>query len=90
MPSTFLGFALPVHQSGLDPAIVVGLMGVQVVEDNVDLPARCSATTQFMKRRNSTRRRRWVMAGFDQTGDHLQGRNASAVGGRRRRSLPGK
>jgi hypothetical protein len=40
-----------------EPAIVPGLVGVQVVEDDMD-----GGTMSFMKSRNSTRRRRFLCA----------------------------
>ena len=40
------------------PAIVLRLVGIQIVEDDMNLAASCWATTRFMKSRNSTRRRR--------------------------------
>src|ERR1700724_105187 len=41
----------------LEPAIAL-LMGVEIIEDDVQLAVRKAATTRFMKSRNSTRRRR--------------------------------
>ena len=47
----------------LEPAVVLRLMGIQIVEDDMDGRVRISAATiSFMKSRNSTRRRRRLWA----------------------------
>ena len=43
-----------------EPAIVPGLVGVEIVERDVDGGVRVAATMSFMKSRNSTRRRRFL------------------------------
>ena len=41
------------------PPVPLRLVGAQVVQDNVDLPAGMGAQTRFMKSRNSTLLRLW-------------------------------
>ena len=43
----------------LEPAVILGFVGVEVVEDDVDGRVGMSAIS-FMKSRNSTRRRRFL------------------------------
>jgi hypothetical protein len=46
----------------LEPAVVLGLVGIEVVEDDMDGRVRMSGDVSFMKSRNSTRRRRFLCA----------------------------
>ena len=42
-----------------EPSIILGLVSVEVVEDDMDGGGRVGLTISFMKSRNSTRRRRF-------------------------------
>src|SRR5712671_2278902 len=54
------------------PAIVFGLMGVQVVQDDVHLPARVFGDDAVHEVQELEAPAAPVMAGFDQAGGHLQ------------------
>ncbi len=56
------------------PTIVFGLMGVQVVQDDVDLPARMIDDDAVHEMPELDAPAAPVMAGVDQAGDHIQGR----------------
>jgi hypothetical protein len=45
-----------------DPAVIFGLVSVEVVEDDVDCGVRMASDDIVLKSRNSTRRRRFLWA----------------------------
>ena len=56
------------------PAIVFGLVGIQVVEDDMNFPVGMVSDDAVHEVQEFDPPTALVMAGFDQTGGHLQGR----------------
>ena len=61
------------------PAIVFGLVSIQVVEDDMNFPVGMASDNSVHEVQEFDPPTALIMAGFDKTGGHLQRRNKVVV-----------